>query len=96
MLNSVSTQIDILLFFIQLLITTSSLYAAWVDLVKQKISRFGFDAFILLFFSEKNRKMIQNNPVTVKRMGIMMILIALGGLDQSLSIFAQRIWPNIH
>ena len=44
---------DLVKLFIELLLTVSSLYAAYVNLVKKKISDNGFDALSLVLFSKK-------------------------------------------
>ena len=44
---------DLVKLFIELLLTASSLYAAYVNLVKKIISDNGFDALTLVLFSKK-------------------------------------------
>ena len=87
---------DLITFFVGLLITMSSLYSAWVNLIQKQISKVGFDAFILLFFNKRKAKMIQESPRLVKRMGIITLLVGLGGLNESIPFFIQRIWPYFH
>ena len=87
---------DLIIFFIGILITISSLYSAWVNLVQKYISKVGFDAFILLFFYKRNAMMIRENPRLIKRMGIITLLVGAGGLNQIIPFFIQRIWPYFH
>ena len=87
---------DLTAFFIILLITVSSLYSAWVNLFMKKISTLGFDAFILLFYKKRNAMMIRGNPQLIKRMGIITLLIGLGGANESISIFIQKVWPYFY
>ncbi len=84
---------DLVFFFTGLLITISSIYSAWMNLGKRRISKFGFDVFILLFFNRRMSKIIRKDPRAIKRMGILSLLVALGGVDSSISFFIERIYP---
>jgi hypothetical protein len=86
---------DLATFFLLLVITLSSLYSAWVNLVQKQISRIGFDAFVLLFFNKRKAVMIRENPRLIKRMGILTLLVAFGGANETISIFIERIWQYI-
>ncbi len=81
---------------IQLLLATSSLYSAWVNLVNKKISYNGFDALTLVLFSKKKAMMIRNSPQLVKRMGILMLLIGIGSLLEIISIFTKNTGYLLH
>jgi hypothetical protein len=69
--------------YIILIIATLSFYAAWVNLVQNKISNFGFDAFLLalgnLFDAEQVRR-VRKDPKLIKRMGILMLLFGIGAI----------------
>ena len=81
---------DLVKLFIELLLTVSSLYAAYVNLVKKKISDNGFDALSLVLFSKKKAVMIRNDPRLVKRMGILMLLIGIGAASEVISILSNN------
>ena len=81
---------DLVKLFIELLLTVSSLYAAYVNLVKKKISDNGFDALTLVLFSKKKAVMIRNDPRLVKRMGILMLLIGIGAVSEVISILSNN------
>jgi hypothetical protein len=84
---------DLLFFILELVITMSSLYAAWVNLMQHQTSKVGFDAFILLFLNHTKRGMIQENQRLVKRVGVMALLVGIGGATEAVSIFIQKIPP---
>jgi len=86
----------LIVFVIELAITISSLYAAWINLVQKRISTVGFDAFILLFFSKRKAIMIRENPRLIARMGIVTMLVGIGSASEVFSIFIQNIWPYVH
>ena len=66
-----------------------------MNLVKKRVSKVGFDAFVLLFFNRKKSKIIRKEPRFIKRMGIISLLVALGAINELLSIFVEKIWPYI-
>jgi hypothetical protein len=87
---------DIELIFLGLavLLILITLYAAWMNLVRKRISPFGLDALILLLFSRKKAAMIRKDPRLIRRLGVMMLLLALGTISQEASLFFERILPN--
>ena len=87
---------DLIIFFVELLITISSLYAAWVNLVQKQITKAGFDAFILLFFNKSKAMMIRGNPRFIQRMGIITLLVGMGAVKPTISVFIEKIWPYFH
>jgi hypothetical protein len=87
---------DSIVFLIELVISISSIYATWVNLVQKKISVIGFDAFILLFFGKKKAATIREDSRLIRRMGIITFLIAVGTINEAISIFIQKIWPFLH
>lgn len=84
---------DLTTFFVIFLLTISSLYSAWVNLIQKRISRVGFDAFVLLFFSKGKAAMIRKDPRLITRMGILTLLVGLGGANETISVFIQNVWP---
>jgi len=76
---------DLLILYMEYVITISSLYSAWINLIQKKISKIGFDAFILLFFEKKKAAMIRQDHRLIKRMGIITMLVAIGGVIELLS-----------
>lgn len=82
---------DLATFFVILLLTISSLYSAWVNLAQKRISKVGFDAFVLLFFNKRKATMIRKDSRLIRRMGILTLLIAIGGMNEVISIFVQDI-----
>ena len=87
---------DLIIFLIELLIAVSSLYSAWVNLVKKHISNIGFDAFVLLFFNQRKAMVIRRDPRTITRIGVMTLLVGIGGIIETAPFFIQRIWPYFH
>ncbi len=81
---------------IQLLLATSSLYSAWVNLVNKKISYNGFDALTLVLFSPQKAMIIRKSLQSVKRMGILMLLIGIGALLEIISIFTRNAGNLLH
>jgi hypothetical protein len=70
-------------FYINLIITILSFYAAWVNLVQNRISRSGFDAFLLMLgnlIDAKQVRRIRKDPKLIQRMGIIMLLFGIGGI----------------
>ncbi len=60
------------------LIAVTAFYAAWVNLFQKRMSKIGFDAFILFImslFDRKQTQKVRKVPVLIKRMGYMMLLI---------------------
>jgi len=58
-------------------------YAAWVNLIGNRISKYGFDAFILFIgkiFDEKQINYVRNDPKMIRRMGIIMVLFLIGSV----------------
>jgi len=87
---------DLIIFFIDILITISSLYSAWVNLIQKQISKVGFDAFVLLFFNQRKAMVIRRDPRTITRIGVMTLLVGIGGIIETAPFFIQRIWPYFH
>lgn len=87
---------DLIVFFVGLLLATSSLYSAWVNLFQKKISNIGFDAFILLFLGKRKATVARKDPRIIKQVGIVMLLVGIGAANETVSIFIQNIWPYIH
>ena len=84
---------DLIIFLIELLIAVSSLYSAWVNLVKKHISNIGFDAFVLLFFNRRKAMMIRKDPRIIKRIGIFTLLMGIVTTNETISTFTQNIFP---
>ena len=74
---------ELISFYIILIIAILSFYAAWANLVQNKISNFGFDAWLLalgnLFDAEQVRR-VRKDPKLIKRMGIVMLLFGIGAI----------------
>ena len=87
---------DLITFFAIFLLTISSLDSAWVNLIHKKISKMGFDAFILLFLGKRKATMIRKDPRIIKQIGIITLLVGVGGLNETIPFFIQRIWPYFH
>ncbi len=81
---------------IAVLLVFSASYAAWMNLVRHRISAIGLDALILLLFPNKKATLIRNDPRLIKRMGIVVLLIAVGTVWQETSLVIERILPYIH
>ena len=96
MINIIFLNFDLLIYVLVLVITGSALYSTCVNLVRKRISKVGFDALILLFFDKKRAMMIREDPRLVRRMGIVMLLVAIGGVNEVVSNFIQDIWPLIY
>jgi hypothetical protein len=56
-------------------------YTSYNNLILKRFSKFGFDRFMLIIFVKKSmKKQVEFNQKSIKRSGIVFILIALGGL----------------
>ncbi len=86
---------NLVFFAIAILLALISLYAAWLNLVRRRISAIGLDALILLLFSKKKAAMIRRDPRLIRRMGIVALLFALGIIWQEATLFGERILPYI-
>ena len=87
--------LELVFLVVAVLLILSTLYAAWTNLIRKRISAFGLDALVLLLFSTKKAAPISREPHLIRRMGIMMLLIALGAITQEASLFFERILPNL-
>jgi hypothetical protein len=86
---------DLIKFFIGTIFALNFLYAAWVNLVKKKISEFGADAFILLFLGKEKARRIRENSPAIRRMGMVTIIVGFSFLNATLEVFTERIWPYL-
>jgi len=86
---------DLLKVFIGIMFASSFLYATWVNLVKKKISEFGADAFILLILGKEKTMRIREDPLAIRRMGIVTIIAGFSFLNATLEVFTERIWPHL-
>jgi hypothetical protein len=79
-------------FIINLVVAILSLSAAWVNLIHNKISRFGFDAWLLAIGSlmdAKQVRKVRRDIRLIKRMGIMMLLLGAGAFYGALRSFIE-------
>ena len=83
--------INLIKLFIDIVIMISSLYSAWTNFVKKKISNNGFDSLLLVFFSKSKAAVIRRSPQLIKRMGIIMLLVGLGAMNEIISILRESI-----
>ena len=70
-------------FVINSIIGLLSFYAAWANLINKRISKFGFDTFLLFIFQfidKKHAVIVRKDPILIRRMGFMMILFGIGSL----------------
>lgn len=70
-------------FYINLIIAVLSFYAAWVNLIRKRISNFGFDAWLLALgnlFDAKQVRELRKEPKLIKRMGVIMLLFGVGAI----------------
>jgi hypothetical protein len=83
---------ELISFYIILIIAILSFYAAWTNLVHNKISNFGFDAWLLalgnLFDAEQVRR-VRKDPKLIKRMGIVMLLFGIGAVYEVILYFVE-------
>jgi hypothetical protein len=73
-----------------ILTVISSLYGGCYNLIKKKISKFGFDRFIIGFFGifiKDAYYRVSKNPVGIKRMGFALLILGLYGLLKFPSTF---------
>lgn len=84
---------DLTVFLVEIVLALSSAYSAWMNLIQKQISKYGFDALVLLFFNKEKAKAIKGNPLLIKRMGIITHLVSIGAANESVSVFIQRIAP---
>ena len=86
--------INTFLFGTVLILLTS--YSAWQNLVMKRISKYGFDGLILKIawiLDKDQTQKIYKSPILIRRMGIMMLLITIGGIPTLVGFFIDRIWP---
>lgn len=84
---------DLMTFLVEVILTLSAAYSAWINLIQKQISKYGFDALILLFFSKEKSQAIKENPLLVKRMGMITFLVSIGAANESILVLIQRIVP---
>lgn len=67
--------------FIYSILTLNCFYTSYFNLIKNRFSKFGFDRLIIEFFAKKHlKKNVENNKTRIKRSGIVILLIGLGGV----------------
>lgn len=91
------TSFDISFFYFDIVCSLLFLYAAWVNLVRKRISSFGADAFIFMLYSSVAREKVENmnlreNPRFISRMGLLMIILGFSFLNHTVQ-FLKIIWP---
>lgn len=72
---------DVAAMIMNAFIAFTSFYAAWVNLSQKRVSKIGFDAFILFilsFFDKEQIQKVRKDPVLIKRLGYMMLLMGIG------------------
>ena len=87
---------DITSFIIVLLMASSFLYAASINLIKKKITKFGVDAFFLIFLGEKKATIVRGSAVSIRKMGILTLIVGISSLNAMMEIIIDKIWPYIH
>lgn len=83
MLTNQISPFDVAKTIIIWLILVTTLYAAWVNLFQKRVSKIGFDAFILFIvslFDKKQMQKIRKDPALIKRLGYMMLLMGVGAV----------------
>jgi len=78
--------------YINIIIAVLSLYAAWINLVRKKISNFGFDAWLLVLgriIDAKQVRKIYEDPTLIRRMGIIMLLFGIGAVYEVVLYFVE-------
>lgn len=72
-----------------ILVIILSLYGAFENLFRKRISLFGFDRliyFLGILINKRQANKAMKNPVNLRRLGIMLILIAIGAIINSIEI----------
>jgi len=86
---------DLIKFFIGTMLASSFLYAAWVNLIKKKISDFGADVFILLLLGKEKAMEVRENAPAIRRMGIVAIIAGFSFLNGTMEVFIEKILPHL-
>lgn len=93
---SALTSIDVFNIVTSFALTLLILYAAWINLVRKKISAFGFDAFLLFIMrliDKKQAEIVHRKPELIRRMGVLMLIMGIGGIysliDLLLSLYGH-------
>lgn len=86
--------IDLVSFVFGIALFVACIYSAWVNLILKRISRFGFDAFVLLMLGKKNSNLVRSTPRSIQRMGIACLLLALGTIQPVYDEFIKYILPH--
>ena len=68
------------------------LYTSYINLIKKRFSKYGFDRFIIVIFGKRSMKnKIENNKNRIKGSGIALLLIAIGGLSEIIGLINKYI-----
>lgn len=90
---------NFLFFWFDSICAVSFLISAWINLVGKRITRFGPDALIFLFYSVfRKEKVLQYNlrehPAFIHRIGLISILLGFSFLNAAMENL-KIIWPYI-
>ena len=68
------------------------LYTSYINLIKKRFSKYGFDRFMIVVFVKRSMKnKIEYNKPSIKRSGIVFLLIAIGGLSELFGLINKYI-----
>jgi hypothetical protein len=80
-------------------LTLINIYSVFINLAMKRFSRFGFDAFAILIAKKINPKATNaayHDPKVIRRMGIVLSLMAIGGIYEIITIYVNEIRPFLH
>jgi hypothetical protein len=97
--HSSNFNLDLFVFGLGFLFTAGAIYSTCINIFHKRITKIGLDAFfvflIQLMIGKKNTDIIRQDSRTIKRMAILMALVSIGGINEMISFFLERIWPNL-
>jgi hypothetical protein len=91
---------NLVFFYIDIVSAILFLYAAWTNLVKKRISKFGIDAFIFVLYSAFAREKVlkfqlRENPQFIHRMGLVTVVLGFSFINAAMENL-KVIWPYFH
>ena len=90
---------DFLFFCLDVVCAITLLFAAWTNLVRKRISRFGPDALLFFLYSMIRREKVlkyslRENPSFIQRMGTLTLILGFAFLNAAMENL-KVIWPYL-
>ncbi len=95
------TPVDIIFFLPLIFLTLMSLYQAWENLIRKRVSKYSYDAFLIFISSkfaspENHRRTLQfsRDPKRLFMMGVFAFLVFVGGVQATYMWYVKIILPG--